>query len=538
MSAMMTLQRWMRRTTTDNVAKFKVLAALALSAAWLLALPLHASFDDVGAGARGAGMADAQTAVADDAAAAFNNPAGLVQVVDPRLSAEFGQYARGLTDGSKLGSSFFSYVHPVKPGETVLSAGYRSFTASDILTEKTYLLGAGRRLSVTPFGWEGVWSVGANVKMLQRSFTTDAFASNAIGDNGSASGQADPVLAGGAKKSAYSFDAGAMYQFGRRLASSVGITVLNGDKPGLGVSSNDHAPRIVKVGAAHRPRWGLITAEVRRAYRLTREPDTDVAFGAERNFRLSNYSAVVLRGGYGEGSRGYQAVTAGAAYHFGRYAFDYAFSFPIGNLAQSDGHQRIGFSMRFGLPASTATVTAAPLMPPMVEPVEATPAPADEMTVVTSSAAAQIEETKNELQEFRDAVEENVTTLQREIDALRKSATPKPEATPAPSPVAPTPVVPTPVAEPAPAAPKKAVQPINVPAPRIPKPQVPSAAPTPDAARAWQFYQEAVDRDVSDPEKIELLESMLVRFGERETGRINVELEKLRRRAPKPVRGR
>ena len=553
MSAMTTLHLWMRR------------AALALSAAWLFTAPLAASFDEVGAGARGAGMADAQTAVADDASAAFNNPAGLVQVGDRRLATEFSQFARGLTDGSKLSSSLFSYVHPVKPGQTVLSAGYRSFNVSDILTEKTYLLGAGQRLNVAPFGWEGVWSAGANLKMLQRSFVTDAFASNAIADNGAASGQADPILANGAKKSAYSVDVGVMYQFGRQLDSSIGLTVLNANKPNLGVSSNDHAPEIIKIGAAHRPKWGVITAEVRHAYRLTGAPDTDVAFGAERNFRLSNYSAVVLRGGYAEGSRGYQAVTAGAAYHFGRYSFDYAFSFPIGNLSQTDGSQRIGFSMRFGLPASTATVKA-PIMPPLLEPGTQMGSNSEEMTVVTSSAAAQLEGTSNGMKEFKESVEENVATLQREIDALRKAASvaastptavppvvapvqPTPSVTPiaqptapaAPAPVvAPAPVAPPVITPPAPVTPKRVKQPtpMHLPAPRVSRPPTSASAPSSEAAKAWTFYQEAVDRDVSDSEKIEILESMLLRFGENEAGRLNVELEKLRRRATKPVRGR
>ena len=40
-------------------------------------------------------------------------------------------------------------------------------------------------------------------------------------------------------------------------------------------------------------------------------------------------------------------------------------------------------------------------------------------------------------------------------------------------------------------------------------------------------------REISDPEKIEILESMLLRFGEREAARINIELGKLRRHLPK-----
>jgi hypothetical protein len=48
--------------------------------------------------------------------------------------------------------------------------------------------------------------------------------------------------------------------------------------------------------------------------------------------------------------------------------------------------------------------------------------------------------------------------------------------------------------------------------------------------RSWQFYQEAVQRGISDYERIEILESMLIRFGESSADPINQELEHIRRR--------
>ncbi len=524
MIALKTLHRWLLRA-----------AALAVAMGVFVA-PVRASFDEVAAGPRAAGMADAQTALADDASAAFNNPAGLIQIGDPRLVTEFEQTARGLSDGSKLGSTYLGYVHPIRPGETVLGFGYRDFKATEILEEKTYLLGAGRRLNIAPFGWEGVWSAGANLKMLERSFVGGAYAENAIGDNGSASGAADPLLNGGGKTSAVSADLGVLYQFGRRLDSSVGVMVMNANRPDISIRSGDRAPEIIKIGAAHRPKWGAVTAEIRRAHRLAANPDTDLALGAERNFRLSNNGAVTLRGGYAEGSRGYKAVTAGAAYHFGRFSFDYALSFPIGNLSVTDGTQRLGFSMRFGNAVAVATTAA--IVPPMVQPVVA-------VATAAPTETAPIEDSVSELNRFQQGVTEDIATLEREIAALRAAANVAPSTTtvpavypaqPAPAPAAPVavstapaplevvhPVVPVvspkkPAALPHPAAPKPAVTPARRPA---------QAAPTPDAARAWQFYDEAVARDVSDQERMELLESMRARFGAAEAARINAEIEKI-----------
>ena len=69
-------------------------------------------------------------------------------------------------------------------------------------------------------------------------------------------------------------------------------------------------------------------------------------------------------------------------------------------------------------------------------------------------------------------------------------------------------------------------KPTQAPAKTAPK------APTPEVKRAWAFYREAVAREVSDYEKVEILESMLVRFGETEAAAINKELSRIREVAP------
>jgi hypothetical protein len=542
-------------------------ATLALA---LLAAPLTASFDEVGAGARAAGMADAQTALADDANAAVHNPAGLVQIVQPQLTAEFGEYARGLTDGSKLGSTYLGYAYPWTIGDTVIGFAYRDFKATTIVQERTMLVGAGRRLKHQLFGWEGVWSYGANVKMLNREFVTDGFATNAIGDSGSASGRADPVLSGGAESKAFALDMGLMYQFGRRLESSFGLMGMNVNRPNIAIQSGDRAPEIVKIGFAHRPKWGAMTAEMRRARRLAGEPDTDLALGVERHFRLQGPNAVSVRAGYAEGSRGYKAVTAGAAYHFGRFSLDYALSFPIGHLSDTDGHQRFGFSMKFGSTATARapvetvivstpviTITVPETPTPLAPKVEAAPAVPAVVPVPVAPVMVPV------------PVPMPVAPVVAPMPVPVPAVVPQP-AVPAPVAPAAAPVV-KPAAEPVPAAAPKpakapvakpatkpagkpaatpvakpaapvlpALKPANQPAGRPevrPKPAATGAVRNPAAERAWQFYEEAVRREVADHEKIELLESMLMQFGEQEAARINQELEKLRRRAGKKPKG-
>ncbi|MBV9081027.1 MAG: hypothetical protein JO102_07935, partial [Elusimicrobia bacterium] len=249
---------------------------------------------------------------------------------------------------SSLTGTYLSYAHPLKPGQAVFGAGFRSYDVSNLLSEHTYLVGGASRLAVEPFGMRGVWSVGANVKMFERSFKTDGYAGNAISNGGSGSGLRDPLFASGTRATAFGLDAGAMYQFGPALNTTLGATILNLNQPSIGIASTDKIPAVLKLGVAHRPTWGLLTAELRTAQRLEGKSDTDLAIGLERNFRLAGRSALSVRAGYASGSRGYKAVTAGASYTYDRFSFDYAFSFPIANLADTGGEQRLGVSYRFG----------------------------------------------------------------------------------------------------------------------------------------------------------------------------------------------
>src|SRR5262249_34543423 len=148
---------------------------------------------------------------------------------------------------------------------------------------------------------------------------------------------------------AYSADVGALYLFGRDYNSSAGISIMNVNQPDVSLGGDgDKAPLITKFGMSYRPVWGLMSVEARRANRLIGQPDSDLSLGVERNLHLTGAGALTFRGGYAEGSRGFKSITAGMSYHFVRMVLDYAFSFPVGNLADTQGSHRIGMSYRMG----------------------------------------------------------------------------------------------------------------------------------------------------------------------------------------------
>lgn len=311
--------------------------------------PAGATFDDMGAGARAPGMADAHTSVADDANALHYNPAGLGQLSETEVTSEYGQLLKGTDDGSNLGTTYLGFAQPFKRGRRgTLAFGFHNFKASNLLSERTLSLSYGRTLAVVPFGFRGTFSAGATVKQLHRQYQPDRFTENALNDAGTGTGSADPLFANsGYTKDAYSVDLGSLYRFGPDEKFSGGLVFKNVNRPDVSLAGDgDKAPFITKLGFGYHPRWGLLTGEIRRARRLASRTDLDVALGAERNFTLADIGTLSFRGGYAEGSRGFKAITAGVSYKFTRAQIDYAFNFPVGNLSDTQGSHRIGLSMR------------------------------------------------------------------------------------------------------------------------------------------------------------------------------------------------
>ncbi|MFN0117995.1 MAG: hypothetical protein ACKVQC_06890 [Elusimicrobiota bacterium] len=328
----------------------KKLLAIFISLQLILPPLSHAAFDDLGVGGRAPGMADSFVAVADDVNALYYNPAGLVQVLESQLSAQYGQLLRGLDDGSSLGTSYIGYAHPFRRGRLgTLGLGYHNFKAANLFNERTLFLSYAMRLNMQPFGWKGVWSAGATLKQLHREFQPDRFATNALNDGGNSSSTADPIFASGFTKDAYSLDVGGLYQFGKDLNTSIGGALINLNQPDISFGGDgDKAPLMLKGGVAHRPEWGLLSIEMRRINRLENSADNEIALGLERNIKLTKLGALTMRGGYESGSRSLKNFSAGVSYTLNRTQFDYAFDFPLSGGGSNTGNHRVGLSMKMG----------------------------------------------------------------------------------------------------------------------------------------------------------------------------------------------
>ncbi len=330
----------------------KKLLALLLSLLLLVQLPApvaFASFESQDAGARAPGMADAFTAVADDADSIVYNPAGLIQLQEGQITSQYGQLVKGLDDGSSLGTTYLGYAHPLVPGYRTLGFAYHNFKADNLFNERTLTLSYGQRLDLEPYGLRGISSFGANLKQLHRQYEPDRFTENALNDAGVGSNQRDQLFNSGNAKDTYAIDLGGLVQFGAKYQYTAGLALINLNEPDVSLAGDgDKAPMSMKAGLGYRPRWGTLTAEMRQTERLVGQKDNDLALGAERNIPFGSLGALIARGGYASGSRGYKALTMGLSYLYSRFRLDYAFNFPVGNFADTTGSHRMGFSFKMG----------------------------------------------------------------------------------------------------------------------------------------------------------------------------------------------
>ena len=323
----------------------------AAAAAFVLAAPASAAFEDVGAGARAPGMGDAFTALADDAFAAHYNPAGLAQLERPEFGAAYSKLYAGLSDGSDLGTSQLFYVHPLARGKQgALGLGWERFSLSGLYTEQALSASYGRRV------WGGddgaQLMAGASAKYLTHSFGSSAEAGAAC-DQGQCDRGPDPVLSGSRSKSLPDADVGLLYRFPKRFQA--GLSVAHLTEPDAGFAGADRLRRAVNLGVAYKSLWLSLIGELKVRPVASGGTARDGVFAAERYFPTLDYGQFGLRGsvGLGLGNSDWRQMTVGASYRVNKIQFDYAFLLPVGAAsAGQSGSHRFSLTFHFGAPTS------------------------------------------------------------------------------------------------------------------------------------------------------------------------------------------
>jgi len=298
-----------------------------------------AQFDDLGAGARGIGMANAFIGLADDGYSIYYNPAGLVRIGWRELVLDYGKLYWGLDDNSNLGQSFVGYAQSLN-GMGTLGVGWLNFALTRYYREDTFMFAYGKRISDSK---AGSLAGGASLKVLYKGFKKTLYTENATNlETGQLKGGRDPVFENGYSHTGFSANLGLLYDLSKH--HSIALTLNDINQPNMGLADKDRVALATKLGYAYRGRNFNMTSDL-----TFKRKDITVSAGTEKWF-MGN--TLAIRGGLGIGTREYSSLSLGASYRYSRlFQFDYSFVYPLRGVSSFYGSHRFSLTLRFGLKA-------------------------------------------------------------------------------------------------------------------------------------------------------------------------------------------
>ena len=284
-----------------------------------------ASFLKLGAGARAGAMADAFTAVADDAFAAYYNPAGLARLHGPQLGGAHSALFQGVSYQNLV---FVKPFGRAEGRERIETAGNRHALALSI-----YFLGVGdieRRSGDTTNAVGTFNSADAAYAVSYSHAPNDRLSFGVTGKY--ISQTLDAYSA-----NAFAADVGVLYRLNPHAERpvTVGASVRHiGSKIGYVSTEKDPLPTTLTAGVAYAPSKSFILdLDAGKA----RDGDAYAAFGAEGRKTITETTAGSFRFGYTSARRdigGLAGVTAGAGLAFPKASFDFAW-IPFGSLGDA-----------------------------------------------------------------------------------------------------------------------------------------------------------------------------------------------------------
>lgn len=297
----------------------------AASAASSAAGTSGAQFLKLGAGARAGAMADAFTAIADDAFAAYYNPAGLARLEKAQLGGAHSALFQGVSYQS------LAFVVPFGRAD----GRERIETASNhhALGLSIYYLGVGDLERRTGDSTNPVGTFNSADTAYALSYAYSPNDRLSLGLTGKYISQSIDSYRG----SAMAADLGLLYRVNPHTERPItlGASVRHiGNRIGYVPSETDPLPTTVVFGAA---------AALNKSFTLdldfgkARDSDAYVALGAEGKHNLSEGVAGAFRAGFTSSRRdngGLSGITAGAGLSFQKASFDFAW-IPFGSLGDA-----------------------------------------------------------------------------------------------------------------------------------------------------------------------------------------------------------
>jgi hypothetical protein len=364
------------------------------------------AFDEFPVGARPAAMGGAFTAVADDAHSLYYNPAGLATLYRPEVTAYYARLYPNLSDQNSPAQTFIGAAGPI-PWDGRwggVGAGYQEFRVDSLFKERTLTLAYGKTLLKDRL------ALGMGLKSLDRTFGNNADTDNAWTGSGR-TGTSDPVFQNGHSASALGVDLGALYALFPTV--KLGLSLMNINRPDLGLTSDDRLPFTARFGAAYDKDSLKVAADFLRRSYLDSTADNRLQLGAERSWAFRRYGILAVRGGAGMGTRDYRQVNLGAGYEVNGIVLDYVFTVPLGAADDTGNLHNISLSYKFGRAPAVDELDA------LILEEKAAAARAEESFRMAEAEASFIREERDRLLVQYSA---DLERLKNELDEARRAA--------------------------------------------------------------------------------------------------------------------
>lgn len=297
----------------------------------------EAAFQEFLWGARPAALSGAYTAMADDANSPAYNPAGISHLLQSELTFMYARLYNGVNfysgaDTSRLGLGYFSYAPAIKDkkyGSYAIS--WTNFVATNLYREDSFSLTFADSYQFETLKQAPVFSYGANLKLLRRSFSMDERT------------DVDPVFRAGAESNALAVDLGFLYHpnMSRLPGLKLGLVGQNLNKPDIGLSSTDRVPSRYALGLAYQdPSMPLVNPSLE----ISRRDGKNKVSGAWESLLAKNTLALRIGGNDDQ-------ITGGMGYQFSllrrmNLRLDYAIIWPF-NVEGSNGSHRVSITSSF-----------------------------------------------------------------------------------------------------------------------------------------------------------------------------------------------
>lgn len=332
---------WRKIMNLNRLFKLKFLLLLFVYSFKTFVYP---AFENIGIGARPAGLAGAYTALGSDAYSLLYNPGGIGLASKSEISAQYNKLYVGLTDNSSLGYAYVGGVQPIRTVKNIgcLGIGYLNFSLEGLYSENTLIFGFASPSLINKF------SLGVNLKYLTMSYGTIAETRNALGDDSMPSGQPDKLFAEHSNSlGAVSFDVGLLYYPVKNYRFGLTISDLNTPNISLAGLPEVVLPQTIRLGVAHFGETYSLAAGL-----VSRADNFEIGAGGEKYLG----EKFVLRGGVNFSNQQYSNLAVGFGFvgekknEPGGFNLDYALLYPLSGVKGTLGSHQISVTMKFGPP--------------------------------------------------------------------------------------------------------------------------------------------------------------------------------------------